>query len=90
MKAYIHLNEILTLKNAHLKDGRKLYPEDLSIIPDGAIVFDDKKILWVGATGEMPEQYKSFPFKSLSNWFTALTASSSFILMDGNVSHASD
>ena len=65
MKAYIHLNEILTLKNAHLKDGRKLYPDDLSIITDGAIVFDDKKILWVGPTGEMPEQYKSFPFNSL-------------------------
>jgi imidazolonepropionase len=67
LKAYIHLNEILTLKNAHHKDGRKLYPDDLSIITDGAIVFDDKKILWVGPTGEMPEQYKSFPFKSLKD-----------------------
>lgn len=66
MKAYIHLNQILTLKNAQAKDGRKLTPEDLSIIHDGAIVFDDKKILWVGTTGEMPEQYKSFPFKSLN------------------------
>jgi imidazolonepropionase len=67
LKAYIHLNEILTLKKAHLKDGRKVYPEDLSIITDGAIVFDDKKILWVGPTGEMPEQYKSLPFKSLKD-----------------------
>lgn len=65
MKAYIHLNEILTLKNAHQKDGRKLTPDDLDIIPDGAIVFDDKKIIWVGPTGEMPDQYKSFPFTSL-------------------------
>jgi imidazolonepropionase len=66
LKAYIHLNEILTLKNAHAKDGRKLTPEDLNIIKDGAIVFDDKKILWVGTTSEMPEQYKTFPFKSLN------------------------
>jgi imidazolonepropionase len=65
LKAYIHLNEILTLKNAHQKDGRKLTPDDLDIIPDGAIVFDDKKIIWVGPTGEMPDQYKSFPFTSL-------------------------
>ena len=65
MKAYIHLNQILTLKSAHAKDGRKLKPEDLDIINDGAIVFDDKKILWVGTTGELPDQYKSFPFKSL-------------------------
>ena len=66
MKAYIHLNQILTLKNAHTKDGRKLRPEDLDLISDGAIVFDDKKILWIGTTAELPDQYKSFPFKSLN------------------------
>jgi imidazolonepropionase len=59
MKAFTDLNEILTLKNAHKKDGRKLLPEDLSIIKNGAIVFDETKILWVGETSRFPEQYRN-------------------------------
>ena len=58
-KVYTHLNEILTLKEAYAKDGRKLLANDCSIIKDGAIVFDEEKILWVGKTPELPEEYKS-------------------------------
>jgi imidazolonepropionase len=58
IKAYTHLNEILTLSSAHKKDGRHLKPEDLSIIKNGAVVFDEEKILWVGETKELPLQYK--------------------------------
>ena len=59
MKAYIHLNEIVTLANAHLKDGRNLLPHDLSILSDGAIVFDENQILWVGPTSDLPAEYHS-------------------------------
>lgn len=59
LKALIGLNEIVTLKGAHSKDGRHLVPEDLSIIKDGAIVYDETKILWVGETGKLPEQYRN-------------------------------
>lgn len=59
LKAFIHLNEIATLKGAFAKGGRKLSPEDLSIIKDGAIVFDETKILWVGETAKFPEQYRN-------------------------------
>lgn len=59
LKAYTDLNEIVTLKSAHKKDGRRLLPEDLSIIKDGAIVFDETKILWVGETSRFPEQYRT-------------------------------
>lgn len=59
LKALIHLNEVITLKSAHKKDGRYLLPEDLSIIKDGAIVFDENKILWVGETAKFPEQYQN-------------------------------
>lgn len=59
LKAYTNLNEIVTLKSAHKKDGRRLLPEDLSIIKDGAIVFDENKILWVGETSRFPEQYRN-------------------------------
>jgi imidazolonepropionase len=59
LKAYVNLNEVLTLKSAHSKDGRKLQPDDLSIIKNGAIVFDETKILWVGETSRFPEQYRN-------------------------------
>lgn len=59
MKAFTDLNEIVTLKNAHKKDGRKLLPEDLSIIKKGAIVFDETKIIWVGESSRFPEQYRN-------------------------------
>lgn len=59
LKAFTHLNEIVTLKNAFSKDGRKLLPEDLSIIKDGSIVFDEGKILWLGETSKFPEQYRN-------------------------------
>ena len=57
MKAYLHLNQIVTLKNAALKDGRKLEQDDLSIIEDGAVVFDETNILWVGPTSSLPNEY---------------------------------
>jgi imidazolonepropionase len=58
LKAFTDLNEIVTLKGAHKKDGRRLLPEDLSIIKNGAIVFDETKILWVGESSRFPEQYR--------------------------------
>lgn len=57
MKAYTHLNEILTLDKAHAKDGRNLTAADLGLIKDGAIVFENNEILWVGKTSELPAQY---------------------------------
>ncbi|MBA2404540.1 MAG: hypothetical protein H0V66_07205, partial [Bdellovibrionales bacterium] len=65
MKVYTNINQILTLAPAHSKDGRKLKPEDLGIINDGAVVFNEKSILWIGPTAELPDQYKSIKFKSL-------------------------
>src|SRR5690606_11909293 len=59
MKAYLNLNEILTLKNAHQKDGRNLTSSDLSLIQNGAVVFDEEKILWIGETKDLPSEYKS-------------------------------
>lgn len=59
LKALTDLNEIVTMKNAHSKDGRFLHPDDLSIIKNAAIVYDESKILWVGETDRLPEQYKN-------------------------------
>lgn len=60
MYCYKNLNQIITLSSAHKKNGRKLIPEDLSIIEGAAIVFDESKILWVGKTDNIPDDYKSF------------------------------
>ncbi|MFN8370123.1 MAG: imidazolonepropionase [Bacteriovoracaceae bacterium] len=52
MKCYFNINELVTLRKAKTKDGRHLNIDDLDIIKQGAVLFDDKKIHWVGATSE--------------------------------------
>lgn len=59
LKALTDLNEIVTMKGAYSKDGRNLHPDDLSIIKNAAIVYDESKILWVGETSKLPEQYNN-------------------------------
>lgn len=66
MKAYLHLNEILTLQSAHQKDGRNLNASDLSLIKDGAVVVDNNEILWVGETTNLPSEYQGIPSHNLS------------------------
>jgi imidazolonepropionase len=58
IKAYTNISELVTFKGALVKDGRNLQPIDLSIIKDGAIIFDEDHILWVGSTDEMPSSFK--------------------------------
>lgn len=66
MQCYKNINELITLKIAFEKDGRKLIPEDLSIIKNGAIVFDEKKVLWLGPTKDIPKNFLQFTHKDLS------------------------
>ena len=61
MKAYTNLSQILTLENAYIKDGRKLTPSDLSLLSDGAIVFDNEKIHWLGKTKNLPQEFNDIP-----------------------------
>lgn len=64
-KVFLHVNQLVTLQEAHRKDGRRLVPSDLSIINDGAIAFTDKEILWVGETKNLPAEYSSFESHNL-------------------------
>jgi imidazolonepropionase len=66
LKLYTNINQILTLKNAYEKDGRKLVSDDLSVVPNGAVVFDQEKILWVGSTNDIPKEYKDIKAISLA------------------------
>ena len=59
IKAFTNLNQILTMKGAHKKDGRNLLPQDLNIIENAGIVFDESKIIWVGETSRFPEHFKN-------------------------------
>jgi imidazolonepropionase len=59
MKVYRHLSQIVTLKSAFDKDGRHLLPADLSLIQNGAIAFNDDKILWVGEDHDLPREYQA-------------------------------
>ncbi len=68
IKNYLHLNQLVTLKSAHEKDGRFLVPSDLDIIEDGAIVFDEEKIIWVGKTSNLPSEYLAHMTYNLSGF----------------------
>ena len=56
-KTWRHFSQILTLEKAAAKDGRGLKPDDLSVIKDGSIVFNDQEIVWVGLDDELPKKY---------------------------------
>lgn len=66
IRCFNNFEQIITLENSLQKDGRNLKPEDLSIISNGAIVFDENKILWVGNSLEIPNEYKKFKSKDFS------------------------
>ena len=53
-----------TLKGAYEKGGRNLLPIDLGLIDDGAIVFDNGEILWVGKSGDLPLCYRDLPARN--------------------------
>jgi len=86
IKVYRNISQLLTLESAHRKDGRKLLPEDLSIINNGAIVFNDKIILWVGKESELPDEYKKEKSTNLAGKVLtpALVDSHTHIIFAGN------
>lgn len=53
-----NISEILTLESAFKKDGRHLLPNDISLIANGAIIFNKKKIEWIGSSKNIPLNYK--------------------------------
>jgi imidazolonepropionase len=66
LRAVIHASELLTGAGIRAKDGRRVVEEDLGRIPDGAIVYQARKVRgvevpgrieWVGPTGELPKRY---------------------------------
>ena len=67
MKVFIHASKIYTGSGIVKKDGRKLHSQDLGVLEDGAIVFDEKKIVWVGTSSELPKKYQKLKTTDLKN-----------------------
>lgn len=69
MKHLKNIKELATLKGAHEKDGRRLSPEDLSLIKDASVIVDtDENILWSGKTSELPSKFKDTPSVDCTNF----------------------
>jgi imidazolonepropionase len=58
LKVFKNIHECLTLKGASLKEGRNITEEDLSIIPNAAIVTKKNKIAWIGPSKKIPKEFK--------------------------------
>lgn len=67
LQAYVHASLVYTGEAIVEKEGRVLDPSDVSGIEDGAVVFSEEKILWVGATRELPAKYQSVKKTNLRN-----------------------
>jgi imidazolonepropionase len=73
-QALVHASEVWTGIGIRHKDGRKPVEADLGLIPDGALVYNTRKIgtktlpdqiVWVGATKDLPEEYAQTPKRDL-------------------------
>ena len=62
---YAQISQLATLKGVAEKDGRKPLKEDLSIIENGAVVFNEDQILWVGSSDDIPTKYMDIKWESL-------------------------
>ncbi len=67
LQAFIHASFVYTGEGVVEKEGRMLDPSDVSAIEDGAVVYDRKKIIWVGPTRDLPEKYKGAKKTNLKN-----------------------
>ncbi len=50
-----NITQLLTLEEAHKKEGRHLHPKDKSLVLNASIVFNEEKILWVGSEKDFPQ-----------------------------------
>ncbi|MBF0361881.1 MAG: imidazolonepropionase [Oligoflexia bacterium] len=58
LTAYRNLSQMVTMIDAYQKDGRNLKADDMTILENASIVFDDQKILWFGLERDFPDEYK--------------------------------
>lgn len=67
MKLITHAAELITGSGIRRKFGRTPTAEDMDRILDGAMVYDERRIFWVGKTTEIPKQYRRLKALNLRN-----------------------
>lgn len=67
MRVISPIKQLVTLEAVAKKDGRNIKEDDLSLIENAALVFDDDSIVWVGKASELPEEFKKFKTKDASH-----------------------
>ncbi|MCM0604968.1 MAG: imidazolonepropionase [Xanthomonadaceae bacterium] len=67
MKLLTHAAEVITGSGVRRKFGRQPKVDDMDRIPDGAMVYDEKRILWVGKTKDLPKRFAKLKAQSLKN-----------------------
>ncbi len=58
LKAFRNFDQILTLEGSYKKDGRKVQPEDMSILHKASVVCSENEVLWVGLEKDFPQEYE--------------------------------
>lgn len=66
MKVLTNISQILLGQKFHAKDGRNLLPEDMDILSNAAIAYNDEEILWVGKSNQLPVEYQAAPTQDLT------------------------
>ena len=61
-----NFNQMATLESAWKKKGRNLNPQDLGLMDNGTVIFDEKEILWVGKS-DIPEKFKEGDHRDCQN-----------------------
>jgi imidazolonepropionase len=59
LQAFLHASRVYTGEGILEKEGRMLDPVDVSAIEDGAVVCDERTVLWVGPTKDLPKEYRA-------------------------------
>ncbi len=60
MNVWTEINQLATLSGAIDKDGRNLKPEDLGLIDNAALVFNNEEVLWQGNSSDLPQEYQQY------------------------------
>jgi len=70
LRALIHSSELITGAGIRFKDGKRVTDSDLGRIPDGALVYQVRRvggreipvrIKWVGPTSQLPKKWRRIP-----------------------------
>lgn len=65
IKGLAQISQLLTLEGVAKKDGRHPLNEDLSIIDNGAVVYNQNEIIWVGSSDDIPTEYINIDWTTL-------------------------